>query len=396
MIKKIFITAILLFAILVLSPLNVFARVLHTTERTNFRKSPTLDGEHIRTYPAGTVVFETERLSDGWSAVTINDENGYMFNKYLSDAPVIGVSPNGILYTQTNVNFRKDPSTTAQIHVTLPPATPVNEIERLADGWSKVEIDGVYGYISNQYLCTQIPAREMYTLSNINFRVGPDVDSDVIDILPAGTKVIEIERLFSGWSLVERSDGRRAYIFNEHIGTEEAYKNSQKFSPKSTSTGNVSSTSGSEVSKGSTDRRIQEISASGVELIDWQTMKSLFTIGKDALVTDVWTGAQYYIRSFSNGNHADVEPVSQQDTATMLATFGGQWTWDTRPIWVTINGRTFAASINGMPHGGGVNANNGMNGQICVHFRGSTTHNGNKSHENSHQASITQAWNAAN
>lgn len=78
----------------------------------------------------------------------------------------------------------------------------------------------------------------------------------------------------------------------------------------------------------------------------------------------------------------------------MLQTYGGRWDWDPRPVYVTINGRTIAGSINGMPHGGGVNSENGMSGQVCIHFRGSTVHNGNTSFARDHQNAITEAWNA--
>ncbi|MCL2058050.1 MAG: peptidoglycan-binding protein [Oscillospiraceae bacterium] len=133
----------------------------------------------------------------------------------------------------------------------------------------------------------------------------------------------------------------------------------------------------------------------GVELIDWSVVKKVFSIGVPARVYDVRSGKVYYVKAFSNGNHADVEPVTVEDTATLKSTFGGVWSWTPRPVWVTVNGRTFAGSINGMPHGGGVNNSNGMDGQVCLHFRGSATHNGNTAYGQQHQNAIVEAWNAA-
>lgn len=205
----------------------------------------------------------------------------------------------------------------------------------------------------------QALADTMYTLDRVNFRTGPSLSADVISVISPGTFVEELERL-DEWSTVDYN-GTTGYIFNEYLGTRERY---------------------------------DEIKSSQAELLNWSEAKDVFIIGTDALITDVRTGLQYYVRSFSNGLHADVEPVTVEDTQIMLATYGGRWDWDTRPIWVTINGRTLAASINGMPHGGGINSNNGMDGQVCIHFVGSRTHNGNKSHENDHQNSIMEAWNA--
>ena len=135
--------------------------------------------------------------------------------------------------------------------------------------------------------------------------------------------------------------------------------------------------------------------ANGVELLDWSLVKTIFKVGLTASVYDVRSGLTYKVKSFSNGNHADVEPITADDTAIMLKTYGGAWKWDPRPVWVTVNGRTIAGSINGMPHGGDTNPNNNMAGQICIHFRGSTTHNGNLAFAQDHQDAVTEAWNAA-
>lgn len=137
-------------------------------------------------------------------------------------------------------------------------------------------------------------------------------------------------------------------------------------------------------------------SASGVQLLDWfETVKYTLPKNKDLSIYDVRTGLTYTVRSFSNGNHADVEPVTKEDTAIMLKTYNGKWSWDPRPVWVSYNGITVAASINGMPHASGPNKNNGMDGQVCLHFLNSRTHNGNTAFEKRHQDGVQEAWDAA-
>lgn len=201
------------------------------------------------------------------------------------------------------------------------------------------------------------------TIDRLNFRTAPNTDSDIISTFPTGTKISVVEYDQENWSKITYN-GKTGYVKSEYIVTAEAYA------------------------------QLPPSQAGQVELLDWSEVKGIFTTGVDAQIYDVRTGMTYYVRSFSNGQHADVEPVTKEDTAIMLQTYNGKWKWDPRPVWVTINGRTIAASINGMPHGGGVNNSNGMNGQVCLHFRGSTTHNGNKSFERDHQDAITEAWNA--
>ncbi|MCL2167293.1 MAG: hypothetical protein FWH49_08420 [Clostridiales bacterium] len=127
-------------------------------------------------------------------------------------------------------------------------------------------------------------------------------------------------------------------------------------------------------------------------LLPWEEVKVLFERYVPVQVIDVRTGETYQIQSFSNGKHADVEPLTKADTDILYRTFNSKWAWETRPVWVILGDLTIAASINGMPHGGGTIADNGMNGQICLHFLGSQTHNGNTRFEKRHQDDVLAAW----
>lgn len=200
--------------------------------------------------------------------------------------------------------------------------------------------------------------------SDANLRVGPSANFDLIGVFRKGTVVNVYTYVKDGWSMVGY-EGIGGFVKSSYLVSEEEFRNPPK-------------------------------EESRIELLDWwKEAKRAFTIGVNARVYDVRTGLSYYVRSFSNGSHADVEPVTKEDTAIMKRTYGGRWSWDPRPVFVTINGRTFAAAINGMPHGGGVNNSNGMNGQVCLHFRNSTTHNGNRSYERDFQAAVLEAWSAA-
>jgi peptidoglycan hydrolase-like protein with peptidoglycan-binding domain len=159
--------------------------------------------------------------------------------------------------------------------------------------------------------------------------------------------------------------------------------------------GSSSSSSSGGNNIGSSGYKSPPIAPNGVEYMYWSDVKGIFKIGLTARVYDVRSGVVYEVRSFSNGNHADVEPITTGDTELVKSTFGGVWSWDPRPVWVTVNGRTIAGSINGMPHGGGVNDENGMDGQLCLHFLGGSTHNSNKTYAQRHQDAIVEAWNAA-
>ena len=104
----------------------------------------------------------------------------------------------------------------------------------------------------------------------------------------------------------------------------------------------ASTSAGSDNTQGSEPGKTP-VAPNGVELIQWSEAKKVFTIGVTASVYDVWTGITYNVKSFSNGLHADVEPVTKEDTDLLKATYGEEWSWDPRPVWVTINGHIMAA-----------------------------------------------------
>jgi hypothetical protein len=132
----------------------------------------------------------------------------------------------------------------------------------------------------------------------------------------------------------------------------------------------------------------------GPKLWEWSYVRNILPRNTPVMITDVRTRTTLWINSFSHGNHADVFPVTPEDTAALHRVFNNRWSWDTRPIWVHIDGVKVAASINGMPHAGGGNRGNNMTGHICIHFRGSRTHSGSRAHERDHQNSVMEAYRA--
>ena len=290
--------------------------------------------------------------------------------------------------TTVRVNFRRGPSTDTAVIKTLDLGLAVQVDKYDPGGWSKATINGVDGYIKSEYLAavqssaddsagagqntreqTEAAKPILYrTTGRVNFRRNPSTSATVIKVLATGTQVEVAKYDAKGWSQVSVG-GTSGYIKSEYL-------------VKSSATG----TSGKADASGEVYK---------VELMEWSEAKKVFKTYTPAKITDVRSGAVYYVQSFANGNHADVETLTKADTEIMFATFGRKWSWAVRPVWVTINGHTMAASINGMPHGGGTISSNGMDGQVCIHFKGSLTHNGNKSFERTHQNGVTEAYNAA-
>ena len=214
------------------------------------------------------------------------------------------------------------------------------------------------------------------TTSNLRLRTGPSLDDDIISTIRTGSAVRVYDQRDGEWFTVS-VNGAMGYMYAEFLAP---------YIPRSN------------YGQASVDRPAEpQVNIYGVELINWwdDARHNIIISGTPLHITDVRTGITYWVAAFSQGSHADVEPLTREDTDAMKQAFGGRWTWTPRPIWVTVDGRTFAASINGMPHAGSTNHNNGMNGHVCMHFPGSRTHNGTTSHERDHQNAIQEAFNAS-
>jgi len=196
-----------------------------------------------------------------------------------------------------------------------------------------------------------------YTTDRVHLRSGPSTEKDILETLDRGAAVNFIAIYNYEWSAVTYNN-RKGFINSAFLSDEKP--------PEPT-----------------------------VELMNWSDVKPILKTGVAIPVYDIGTGLTYYVKSFSNGMHADVEPATKDDTAIMKRTYNNHWSWDGRPVWVTIGGHVIAAAINGMPHGGGVIDDDGMNGQICLHFKGSTVHNGNMVYSRQLQDVVMQAYNAS-
>ncbi|SKA90214.1 hypothetical protein SAMN05443428_11054 [Caloramator quimbayensis] len=148
------------------------------------------------------------------------------------------------------------------------------------------------------------------------------------------------------------------------------------------------------------------------EVLDWwKSARYTFRIGDVAKVTDIKTGKTFKIKRTMGSNHADCEALTSKDTQIIKSIWGG-FTWDVRPVIISVRGRNLVASMSAMPHAGvdaapaykvvsnrsggysrgenlDVVKNNGMNGHFDVHFLNSTRHKDGKE-DARHQAAI--AW----
>ncbi|KZE67807.1 hypothetical protein AWM68_18750 [Fictibacillus phosphorivorans] len=125
------------------------------------------------------------------------------------------------------------------------------------------------------------------------------------------------------------------------------------------------------------------------EVLEWDRVNRLLPKGATFKVIDLETGFYFQVQRRAGNKHADVQPLTRDDTAVLKHLYNGKWSWNRRAILIPVKGRMIAGSMHGMPHGAGA-LENGFPGHFCIHFLGSSTHR-SRNIDPSHQYMILKA-----
>lgn len=125
--------------------------------------------------------------------------------------------------------------------------------------------------------------------------------------------------------------------------------------------------------------------------LDWfKCVDNIFPKFQDVKIVDVKTKEMFVVQRTGGTNHADIEPIDQENKDKILKIFGGDYNPERRPVWTNINGMWVASSLSAKPHGYSLISDNGQNGHFCLHFLNSKTQATNRI-DALHQKSVRYA-----
>ncbi|WP_207744624.1 LysM peptidoglycan-binding domain-containing protein [Desulfallas sp. Bu1-1] len=129
------------------------------------------------------------------------------------------------------------------------------------------------------------------------------------------------------------------------------------------------------------------------QLIDWFTKgRTLLKAGDIFSIVDIGTKKQFKVKMLGGSNHSDVEPLTKEDTATMLQVFGS-WGWTPRPVVIVKDGIKIAGSLSGKPHSIDTIADNNVNGHFDLYLYNSQPHGSgiSRSYVQQHRDAVMKA-----
>ncbi len=376
--------SMILIAMLFLQPGSSFAAEIEGQimgDEVNLRSLPDTAGTSLAKLYLGDEVTVLDEVGD-WYKVEYNGICGYV----MSSLVFVKSITDRIAYTSTDgVNLRGGASESSYVITTISAGHPVR-IRQMVGEWYFVSYEGNAGFVR----------RDMVTLSNMSGIGGSAT------LLKYGMEGSEVKKLQQ--ELYRRNFISQASVTGYYgAKTREAIKDFQKAAKLSGADG----VAGPETLNILYDRTngikktiAQMISSRDIKgmvrMIDWFNGGNNLVSrnGGIATVTDVKTGKSFKIRRSGGTKHMDVHPASASDTAVMRSIVGG-WTWARRAIWLTVNGRVYAASMNCMPHSPDPSRSDNFPGHFCIHLKNSRTHGGNRV-DPDHQACIQRAFNVGN
>lgn len=344
------------------------------------------------------VVLEKTAEQNGWIRVERGGKTAYLRADSVIDVKQYGGASG---YIREAAPMYKTYGKSAK-YGALPAGTEVS-VYAVAGEWAYVGYAGCKGYVRKASLSTEKPESDRdevvitkgksayVAIEGAKVYKNNSVSSKALAALPINTK-LNVGAVCGDWAFVGLN-GSYGFMQLSNLSNE------KQSAPAASLPSEDSADAGDKVSASVPESadlgKSNAVPAKGrAQAMDWyeSDIQTIFARNVSATITDVATGIAWKVVRKGGSSHADVQPMTAADTAAMKAAVGN-WSWNRRAIFVTIDGVNYAASMNSMPHGSGSIRNNNYNGHHCIHFTNSRGHSSNQVCP-LHQSAIQKALNA--
>ena len=224
-----------------------------TTVRVHFRTGAGTNYSSMGILDKGVKVSYISEIGN-WTKVEYDSKTGYICSDYLEKGES-NATPTSTMYTtpEIGLNLRKGPGTSYSVIRTLSKGTAVT-VHSSSNGWSKISVNGVEGYVSTSFLSstnpstnsstsnetTSTPTTTMYVTpdAGLNLRKGPGTSYSVIRTLSKGTAVT-VHSSNNGWSKVS-VNGVEGYVSTSYLSSTKPSNSGSSSNSSSNSSTSVS------------------------------------------------------------------------------------------------------------------------------------------------------------
>ena len=211
--------------------------VIYTTTDVNLRSSTSTDSFKIGNLKLGESAIKI-LSTNGWELVNYNGTLGYVKDDYVQytdqkvDDGYEHTLKNDIVLTNTDLNFRNEPTTDGKKLDTLEPNTELQVIAEVDNGWLLVRHNGTLGYVKASYttslldkLNSTYPGLNLDELeiegvvynnaTKLNLRQEPSTESTIIGEFER-YETMRVIKETDEWSLIMTNDYNFGFVFKEY------------------------------------------------------------------------------------------------------------------------------------------------------------------------------------
>jgi uncharacterized protein YraI len=195
-----------------------------TTTALNLRQSPSSTAQILLVLPSGALVEYLDEAQNGYRKVAYQGTAGWAYEDFLEVSNGGSGLPPVVIGTATlNIaaNFRTGPSNGHPVHEVLAAGATVDYTDLAMYGYRCVKHGGKTGWIYEDYLSLNSggDAVPYYTLVPANFRAAPNVNGEIITVLPAGVQVLDYDGVMeNGYRGVDYY-GTVGWIYDDYLGS---------------------------------------------------------------------------------------------------------------------------------------------------------------------------------
>lgn len=121
---------------------------MYASETVNVRENNNQESSRIGQLYVGESAKRTGIYADGWSRIEFNGKTGYVLSEYLTTQGATQETK----YLSETVNIRAEADEDSDRVGTAYEGTKVTRTSKLDNGWSRINCDGVTGYVKSEFL----------------------------------------------------------------------------------------------------------------------------------------------------------------------------------------------------------------------------------------------------
>ncbi len=173
----------------------------------NVRDQPSLDGKLVGKMPKNSACEVLEML-DGWAHIQSGEVEGYVSLDYLltgADARVMAgtLVRRVVTVNEDNLNIRMEPNTDSDVLTQVLKGEELEYVETL-EGWVKISLDGEDAYVAAEYVTVEEKLDRAITMTELLYGVGV---SDVrVDLVEYAKQFLGNPYVYGGTSLTKGTD----------------------------------------------------------------------------------------------------------------------------------------------------------------------------------------------